>query len=322
MEKIKLFILALCLSWGTMSFAQGKVEAELDSVAIQIGSQVALHVKASYPQGTNVIYHQLPDTLIKEIEVLETSVLDSSVVNGIIQLEQRYLLTSFDSGLHYIPPMTILEFEDGQKAQTPDLVLKVYNPFPWIMESEGEMIFDGTQVKDAPFNFSELMLYLRWILIGLLVVCIIVVAIWYYFRYIRKKDGEKPAKPVHVDPCDVIAIRELEQIKEAKLWQKSLFKEYYSGISDTLRKYVSERYGVNAMESTTDEIMDSLRDILCHNQSSADRLRRILEEADFVKFAKHEPLPDENDMAMKHALEFVENTRQQVADETNKGTQA
>lgn len=286
-------------------------------MTIVIGGQVGFNVKASYPENVVAVYKQLADSLTKDVEIVEVMPVDTSVVNGIVQLEQRYILTSFDSGLHYIPPIDILEFEDGQKVSTSDMALNVVNPFQNIVvdeQSHTVQIFDVKDVKDSPFSLSELLQYLPWILIAIFVIALAVAGVWYYKKYLARKNGVEPAKPKHVDPCDVIALRELEHIKDEKLWQKNQFKEYYSGITDTLRKYISDRYGVNAMESTTDEIMDSLRKVLSDDIQSRERLQNILEEADFVKFAKHEPLPDENDMAMKRAVEFVEKTREVVND--------
>ena len=295
-------------------FAQGRVQAELDSLTIVIGGQVGLNVKASYPEGSQPTYKQLTDSLTSDVEIVSASAIDTTIANGIIELEQRYILTSFDSGLHYIPPIEILDFGNGQTASTSEFALNVVNPFQNIQvdeENHTVPIFDVKDVKDSPFTFAELLQYLPLVIIVLVVIAVIIVAIHYYRKYKAKQSG-KPEKPKHVDPCDVVAMRELERIRDEKLWQKNRFKEYYSELTDTLRKYVSERYGVNAMESTTDEIMDSLADALKNDASDSTKLRSVLETADFVKFAKHEPLPDENDMALKHAIEFVEQTRNVV----------
>ena len=305
----------LCCILAVVSTAvvgQGKVDAQLDSMTIFIGGQVGLNLRVSYPEGQTAVIHQLSDTLTKEVEIVEALPVDTTVSNGMVELFQRYIVTSFDSGLHYIPPVAVLEFEGGEKVSTPDLALNVVNPFQNIVVDEQTQtvsVFDIKDVIDAPFSFAELLMYLPWIFVGLLVIALIVLGIIYYRKYKAKQAGIVVEKPKHVDPCDVVALTELSRIKEEKLWQKNLFKQYYSEITDTLRRYISERYSVNAMESTTDEIMDELKDALKEDVQDRDKLRDVLEVADFVKFAKHEPLPDENDMAIKRAIEFVENTR-------------
>ena len=87
-------------------------------------------------------------------------------------------------------------------------------------------------------------------------------------------------------------------------------KEYYTLITDTLRKYIEERFGINAMEMTSGEILDLIRKN-SEAQSVYDNLRQILQLADFVKFAKMNPLPDENDLSMMNAYLFVNQTKEE-----------
>ena len=104
------------------------------------------------------------------------------------------------------------------------------------------------------------------------------------------------------------AIQELDTIKQQKLWQKGRSKEYYTEITDTLRRYVAERFGISAMEMTSGEILDLLR-----KEPEAkpvyDNLKQIMNLADFVKFAKMNPLPDEKDLSMSNAYAFVNQTK-------------
>ena len=106
------------------------------------------------------------------------------------------------------------------------------------------------------------------------------------------------------------AIKELDEIKQQKLWQQGRSKEYYTLITDTLRKYIEERFGINAMEMTSGEILDLIRKN-SEAQSVYDNLRQILQLADFVKFAKMNPLPDENDLSMMNAYLFVNQTKEE-----------
>ncbi|MCQ2204606.1 MAG: hypothetical protein MJZ15_09220 [Bacteroidales bacterium] len=312
----------LLLAMSVVAMAQSRVEAQLDSMTIVIGGQVGFNVQAQYPEGSSAVYKQLADSLTKDVEIVKAFPIDTAVVNGYVRLQQRYIVTSFDSGLHYIPQIAILEYPDGSSDKTPDMALNVVNPFQNIVvdqQTQSVQIFDVKDVKDSPFILAELLQYLPWIIIGIVVLAAVVAGIYYYRKYLARKSGKEPVKPKYVEPCDVVALRDLNRIKEEKLWQKNMFKEHYSAITDALRRYISDRYNVNAMESTTDETLDSLADEFSGDTQKRDLLRSILEQADFVKFAKYEPLPDENDMAVKHAIEFVEATRQvKQEDSTNK----
>ena len=84
-------------------------------------------------------------------------------------------------------------------------------------------------------------------------------------------------------------------------------KEYYTKLTDTLRKYIEERYGFNAMEMTSSEIIDRL--MSTKDQKSLDELRQLFTTADLVKFAKYSTLINENDANLVNAIEFINQTK-------------
>ncbi len=88
-------------------------------------------------------------------------------------------------------------------------------------------------------------------------------------------------------------------------------------MSDTLREYLENRYHINALEQTSDEIFAGLRSA----QISADareKLRRTLLLADLVKFAKEKPLPEDNEFSMENAISFIMQTKQEPQAPANK----
>jgi len=115
----------------------------------------------------------------------------------------------------------------------------------------------------------------------------------------------KPAPPV---PAHIVAIEALEKLRNEKLWQNNKHKQYYSGLSDILRTYLAGRFEVGAMEMTTDEIADALREVDIEHKSKMDLLS-VLRDADLVKFAKATPEASENELAYDKAFYFVENTK-------------
>ena len=106
------------------------------------------------------------------------------------------------------------------------------------------------------------------------------------------------------------AIKELDTIKQQKLWQQGRNKEYYTELTDKLRRYIVERFDINAMEMTSGEILEIIR-----KEPDASEVYNTLKEimglSDFVKFAKLTPLPDENDRSMVNAYLFVNRTKRQ-----------
>jgi hypothetical protein len=119
-----------------------------------------------------------------------------------------------------------------------------------------------------------------------------------------------PVKPK--EPAHIIALRELDRIKNEKIWQKDKIKEYYSEVTEVLRTYIEDRFEIPAMEQTSEETLDSFkfrRDLL--NEKLYSNLGRILNLADLVKFAKYIPLPDDNNLTLVDAYFFVNETKKE-----------
>ena len=103
------------------------------------------------------------------------------------------------------------------------------------------------------------------------------------------------------------AMQEIEQIKADKMVASENSKEYYTKLTDTLRKYIEERYGFNAMEMTSSEIIEKLT--ATQDEKGLSELRHLFLTADLVKFAKYSTLINENDMNLVNAIEFINQTK-------------
>jgi hypothetical protein len=149
---------------------------------------------------------------------------------------------------------------------------------------------------------------LPWVLM-LIVVSLLV---WFVISYYRKKKSNEPllvrSKPVEAP--DVIALRELEQLKAEKVWQQGRVKEYFSRLSDIIRTYLENRYNFFALEQTSYEILLSVQ-VFIGKDANYNLLRTLLQLSDLVKFAKAEPEPEENMNQMENAIVFVRNTHPQ-----------
>lgn len=310
-----LFSAAAVLAAASLHAQTVDVSVRLDSTTIFMGGQVGLHLRATYPETATLLFPQPADTLAADVEIVEAGEADTlSRGNGLISIERRYILTSFDSGLHYIPPIEFSQVlpDTTVTHATESLALNVINPFQQIEvdEQTGEArITDIKDAMDAPFRLSELLQYWPWLLGALAVVALIAGGVIIYLRRKGRRIFAAPAKPA--EPCDVVALRMLEDIRQRQLWQHNRTKEYYSELTDTLRRYVADRFGVQAMESTTDQIMDSLKELKAIDPRLLSDMNEVLSGADFVKFARMEPAASENDLAMSRAVGFVTGTKPQ-----------
>ena len=106
----------------------------------------------------------------------------------------------------------------------------------------------------------------------------------------------------------MVAIRALEALHNQKLWQNNRHKQYYSGLTDILRTYIAARYGIGAMEMTSDEIIGELRNFDLPAKSALD-LQTVLRDADLVKFAKATPDGEQNEADSLKTYYFVEETK-------------
>lgn len=300
------FTLMLLLSIH-LCFSQnnnGNIEVKIDSNKITIGDQVNLDIYFTIPTKLNAKWPILSDTLSSKIEIIKLSKIDTLNNNNSITLHQKITITSFDSGLHVIPPIKI---EATSKTDTNKWIyfsdsLYISVNAPAIDTTKA--IKDIKEIVSAPITWQEV---LPWTVGGLLLIIIIILGIYIINRYKNKKPifkiKQKPTIPPHE-----WALAELDAIKKDKLWQAGQTKLYYTKITDTLRKYLELIKDINAMEMTSDEIylqlkINSFDDIVINN------FKNILTIADYVKFAKMNPLPEDHEKCISQAIEIINKTK-------------
>jgi hypothetical protein len=304
--KIKILFLTLpflLLGGQTVLRAQNVIKASIDSTQILIGEQTKIHLEIAAGKNAQL---QLPlpsDTIIKGIEVIEISKIDTADIgNSRIRFKYDFLITSFDSALYLLPPFKLVEGTDT--AWSNELALKV-STLP--VDTESQNFYDIKDIVKPKFILWDYAAYFFYPLLALLLLAALAFLI---YRLSTKKSlipfkKEEPDLPPHL-----IAIRELEEIKTRKLWQQGQMKEYHSGVTGTLRKYMEKRFSIPAMELTSGEILGKLRGV-SDTDFVIDNLKQILLLADFVKFAKYQPLPDENELSMMNAFLFVNGSKRE-----------
>jgi hypothetical protein len=172
-------------------------------------------------------------------------------------------------------------------------------------------IFDIVKPYKAPLTAGEV---LPWLLLFLMLCA----GTWYLIRYIKKlrmkRTGEVP--DVIPDPAHVIAFRQLEHLKEEKLWERGELKAYYTRLTEIARLYLENRYNIYSLELTTVETLAELKRAGFKEDESYRKIRTVLTGADLVKFAKFKPGPSENELQFNYIWDFVEETKlEQVPEE-------
>jgi len=309
-KKLFIALLSACLCAFQTQAQQTVVKASIDSTHLWIGQQTNIHLEIVHPKGRLIQLPVIQDTISKGVEVIFVSKPDTTDLGSTLQIKQDYLVTSFDSAIYVLPPFEVIDGKDTIRSNSLGLKVSTLD-----VNVETKKFYDIKDVITPPFviwDYSTII----WIIIG---VCALILAGWYLYEV---KQGRRSLNffksPEEIKlPPHVIALNELNRIKLQKLWQQGRAKKYHSAITYTLRKYVEARFGVQAMEMTSGETLEEISKINDAN-SVYDNLKQILRLADFVKFAKYQPLPDENELSMMNAYLFVNQTKEEeiVEEET------
>lgn len=300
---IIVLISAFFLTLPMLNASQVSVKTSLDSAYILMGKQTTMHIEIIQGQNVSGRLLNTTDTLTKEVEVIKLLPADTiDLGSNRNQILQDVIIQSFDSGLYSLPPMAYTVGRDTFYSNA--LALKV---LPVSVDSL-QTIHDYQGVVEPNTRFYD---YLPdfiteywWIY---LIIIIIATAIFVYFKYIKKGKIILVPKKMEIPPYE-FAIQQLTKLREEHLCERGHEKEYYTRLTDILRVYLEKRFGINAMEMTTTQIISVLENN-DDTKSQNKYMRQVLEIADFVKFAKVRPIPDDNVKSFQSAMQFVEETR-------------
>ena len=279
------------------------VEQRIDSLQLLIGSQTTLHLKVNAKKGQKVVMPSFKPSqqLIPGVEVVgqgdeETVGLDDDR----IQVSRDYVLTSFNENVYAIPALNVKV--NGKDFHGNPLALKVLTvPVDTVHPNQ---FYPPKTVQQNPFLWSEWS-GIFWLSILLLVICAA-----FGYLLLRLKQN-KPIithfRIVRRVPAHEKAMSEINAIKQHRTESQETQKEYYTQLTNTLREYIESRFGFNAMEMTSGEIIDRLQE--AGDQKMIDELRVLFRTADLVKFAKYETLVNENDSNLVNAINFIDQTK-------------
>lgn len=289
------------------------VSASIDSTMLMLGDQTAMHLRVTHDQNERVEMPVFGEMLQDGIEIVEQGKIDTTTLpDGRVQLQQELVLTSFKDSLFSIAPIAIASGEDT--FLTESMALNVIQPF------EVDTTLAITDIKDiekAPIWWWGI---IRWILLALGLGGL-GVGVYYLWRWYEKnrKPEEEVIEPELLRPADEVALEKLDEIKAQKIWKDGKVKEYQTELTDVVREYIGRRFDVQSTEKTSDETLRELKPILVNAQLPVEdgkalyeKLKKMLQLADLVKFAKWHATPDENEQALNTAYEFVESTKLKV----------
>jgi hypothetical protein len=296
---MKTLFLVLTLSLNL--FAQNiSAEAYTDSANYLVGDYINLTIKVKYDEGITVSNPLIKDNF-KDIEVIKVEEPVLLEENGKQIVEFKYIVSVYDS-----TDISISGIPVGYKTGN-DTLLQTVNSNPVYFTVHTVPVKPEEEIKDVkepikiPLDWKTILLYL------LIIIAIAGLAYFLYKRYKKKHEGEEIKQTEPRIPSYITALNSLHQLEEEKLWQKGKVKEYHSKITEIIRRYFEDRFYLPALELTTSEAMVRLKE----RYDTAEILQatdEFLNNADLVKFAKYNPVPDLNAEMMKQAYKIVEMT--------------
>ena len=224
-------------------------------------------------------------------------------------LRGSIVLAPFEEGTYHLPDIPVLRGSDTLRFAGLEMEVKTMP-----VDTATFVLHDIKGQIRYPLTFKEL---LPWIAAFWLLAVLVILAVCLVQLHRRRAGGEAAAPK---DPAYIVALRELDKWRGDKFWAPDKQKAYYSGITDALKTYIEDRFGVDAPEMTTAELFDALRAEKDLPEELRQELQDVFECADFVKFAKHTASDEENARALPTAVRFVTSTYQTVLEEEQKSS--
>jgi hypothetical protein len=288
-----------------------ETEAAVDRAVATTGDIITYRVAVDYADGFEVEIPE-PGADIAGFRIVDAGREEPRREKGRVIEDRWYKLRADLVGSYILPPVSVgyrprAESVDGTAADTPDA-----GP-PWEMvetsaifvEVESVLPGDGeaTDVRDLkPLRRIESPIPWLWIVVGVAALAALGVGLHYYLRYRRR------ALAVPLDPPHVIAFRALGALRDTDFGDPVAVRRFYFTISEVLRAYVEGRFGLNATDLTSEEIVAVLPVLDDLGDDHSRVLERFLADTDRVKFAEHQPSEGEIEGTYENALGFVEST--------------
>lgn len=305
MNKYTNIALGLLLSAAPLAgSAAPTVHAEMDSTIMTMGSVATLTVTVAPAEGTECLGFPViaPDgpgyVQFGPVQVVDarTDTLDDG------RLQYIYKVQGFDPGLYTLPRFAAVASGSRDTAFSEIMPLKI---LPVEVDTLAMELKPFAGTADIPLKWHDYIpMWVLWMLLGLAVGAVVVAGVMSLTR-LKKKKAEERARPI---PPYEQALRDLSALRLLRLADTGREKEFYTRLTDILRRYLDGRFGINAMEMTSGQIVHAMRSNP-QTRLRSEEVREVLRVADFVKFAKERPLANDNERALARAFQFVEDTK-------------
>lgn len=290
-----------------------EVNSAVDTSIITIGDRIKYTLTIEHKAGLRV---EQPGAGVNlgQFEIKDYKIYEPVEKDGYRFLKYEYIISVFDTGTFMIPPFPLAYFPTDSLGAYKIIEASPINIYVRsVIQDDKRELRDIKPPVQIPFNYFFLFSMLA------VVVLLTVAAYFGYLFYKRRKEkgylfrAPEPPRPAHE-----VALQAIADLLKRKLPEQGAYKQFYSEISEIIRRYIENRYFLPALEETSDEIMRDMK-----NQDLPDELYRLLSEflnlSDLVKFAKYIPDQQENEKIILQARRLVEETKVILEPEVHAG---
>jgi len=286
------------------------VSASIDSTSLMLGDQTKMNIQVTAPAVEQVQFPDFSEQLPQGVECVSRSKMDTTALeDGHVQLSQNLVLTSFADTTYFIRPYVLTPSGDTVPGNLCSLTILMPDSIEKMTD-----ICDIKGIEDVPIWWWDIV---KWIVLalGILLLGVGMYFLWHWYLRTRRPQV-LTTKPVYTRPADEEALERLAIIGAEKIWQQGKGKQYHTELTDVVRTYIGRRFDVHSTEKTSDETLHAMKPLI--DKELYTRLAQMLQLADFVKFAKYEATPNENEQALDTAYDFIYKTAPKQEEEKEK----
>ena len=303
------FILLFCM----MSFIGIQCDAQVtflrgrtDADTIVVGQPFDYQLSLTIPKDYFVEWKQFGDTLSKSIDVINVEDIKTTAINNSdnVIMTQNLTLTSFDTGYVYVPEIAITYSKSLQDS------------IRYTLRTDEKELYVTTVAVDTTEAFRPIKGVMRqgftakevfpWVALAIIIAGVIYLII-YLKKHKKTKEVVVEEKKKPTIPAIITARAKLAEMKDNEVWNTPKTKDYYTDLTDIAREYLEGQFEIDAIEMTTDEIMDAVNQLNLSNLTKS-KLQDTLTTADLVKFAKANPSAEQNKQSFSDINNFVEDS--------------
>ena len=295
----KYIVIFILLILAVVSHAQVQVTASVDSTKILIGGRSHYFITVYAPKGTKISFPEFNNKkeIVPDVEVLSAKS-DTADANSKVRIRRIYTITAWDAKRYTIPAQKVII--GGATKTTGNVTLDV-QAVP--VDTVKSTPMPPDDIQKVPFSWGEWVPVILVIVLALILICFV----FYLYRILCHKKNGRALKKTRALSYYEQAKQDLSEIAANKMLYAEQ-KAYYTDVTNVLRKYISQRYNINALEMTSHEILESMKDVC-----DVSELKVVFNTADLVKFAKYST--DANDMTyyLDSIVHFIDSTKVEEA---------